>query len=223
MSFIQQAVLVDPNDEFKPYLPTLKIALYDKGEFVRNLEGPQGPVGPQGEVGPVGPEGPAGSDGGSATVVQELAAVATASLIDLVPGDIYEIIVDGIVSTSADTNITLKTVGGSDLGHSHIVKEYADAATAYRQISGIHDAGLGLAQTGWNTDSEMLIRVLLSLREDRRVRAIADYTLRPTGATDQIMRGSVAAYLSDIQSLDELTLHFGAGTFTGQIYVRTQR
>jgi hypothetical protein len=59
MAFIQQAVLVDPSDEFKPYLPTLKIAIYDPaGNIIKNAEGPPGP---QGEPGPPGADGGGGS------------------------------------------------------------------------------------------------------------------------------------------------------------------
>lgn len=215
MSFIQQAVLVDPNDEFKPYLPTLKIALYDKGQFVRNLQGPKGDKGDKGDQGDPGPAG-----GGTAGDFQNLVAAGSVTFEGLLPDEIYEVFVDGMVSTSADTTISLKTVGGNDNGTTYIVKDYVDTGGTYAEPNVRTNEGLALAMTGWNSNTEMLIRATVSLREDRRIRVISDYTIHPDEATDRVMRARAGGFLANVQSLDALTLHFGAGTFTGRAGIR---
>lgn len=132
---------------------------------------------------------------------------------------LYELVIDGVVTTSLDTAITARPTGGNITAASIVDRTYQESLSPTVNPVVHSDNGLVLGITGWNTACEILCTSRLSLRADGRARAHSKFAMHPDTNQERIMHGGVASFLKVKQTIESLTIHFGDGTFTGRVSI----
>lgn len=130
---------------------------------------------------------------------------------------LYELVLDGVVTTSGDLAVTVRPTGGDITSTSIVDRTYQETMLPTANPLVYDDNGLVVAVTGWNMACEILSTTRLMLRPDGRARAHSNFVMHPDTNQERVMYGGVASFLKVKAEIPSITVHFGGGTFTGRV------